>query len=144
MDAHSFPNGTLLIRHFSVIHNGVYECVVSNFAAKTSTRVVIDSKQASSRNGMVFSMSRQSINRFLATCRIFSIISQRQVFVAVQEQCAVVPRRMLSDELFCADLPPLRSGAYAATPTSHDGPVNVGPFEPAAWTGLPQSHRATA
>ncbi|KAL6733685.1 hypothetical protein Aduo_004312 [Ancylostoma duodenale] len=80
MDAHSFPNGTLLIRHFSVIHNGVYECVVSNFAAKTSTRVVIDSKQASSRNGFSPSspnarcslLFRSSVLWFLVGCLVTS------------------------------------------------------------------------
>uniref|UniRef100_A0A8L8JWM3 Ig-like domain-containing protein n=1 Tax=Heligmosomoides polygyrus TaxID=6339 RepID=A0A8L8JWM3_HELPZ len=51
MDAHSYPNGTLSIRHFSAVHNGVYECVVSNFAARTSSRVVIDTKRATARSG---------------------------------------------------------------------------------------------
>ncbi|VDO11353.1 unnamed protein product [Haemonchus placei] len=50
MDAQTYPNGTLFIRHFSTIHNGVYECVVWNFAARTSSRVVIDSKQTANRN----------------------------------------------------------------------------------------------
>ncbi|KHJ83307.1 hypothetical protein OESDEN_16996 [Oesophagostomum dentatum] len=35
-----------------MIHSGIYECIVSNFAAKTSSRVVIDSKQVSYRSGL--------------------------------------------------------------------------------------------
>ncbi|VDM82961.1 unnamed protein product [Strongylus vulgaris] len=80
MDAHSFPNGTLFIRHFSVIHNGVYECVISNFAAKTSTRIVIDSKHTTTRNGMPQISSnarcsmlfRSSVLWFLVGCLVTS------------------------------------------------------------------------
>ncbi|CAJ0608241.1 unnamed protein product [Cylicocyclus nassatus] len=81
LDAQPYPNGTLFIRHFSMVHNGVYECVISNFAAKTSTRVVIDSKHVSTRNGLSQSagnsvrcslLFRSSVLWFLVGCLVTS------------------------------------------------------------------------
>ncbi|KAJ1369929.1 hypothetical protein KIN20_031542 [Parelaphostrongylus tenuis] len=52
-DAQSYGNGTLFIPHFSTLHNGVYECVVWNFVARTSSRIVLESKQIGNRNGLL-------------------------------------------------------------------------------------------
>ncbi|VDM29029.1 unnamed protein product, partial [Toxocara canis] len=38
-------NGTLAISHFMVQHIGLYECVVSNFAGRTSAKIFIDAKR---------------------------------------------------------------------------------------------------
>ncbi|XGW11990.1 hypothetical protein V3C99_013008 [Haemonchus contortus] len=80
MDAQTYPNGTLFIRHFSTIHNGVYECVVWNFAARTSSRVVIDSKQTANRNALsqytptarCSLLFRSSVLWFLVGCLVTS------------------------------------------------------------------------
>ncbi|KAK6043818.1 immunoglobulin domain protein [Cooperia oncophora] len=80
MDAQTYPNGTLFIRHFSTVHNGVYECVVWNFAARTSGRIVIDSKQTSNRNAFSQRQStsscsvlfRSSVLWFLVGCLVTS------------------------------------------------------------------------
>ncbi|VDM51743.1 unnamed protein product [Angiostrongylus costaricensis] len=80
-DAHSYPNGTLFIRHFSTLHNGVYECVVWNFAARTSSRIVLESKQVENRSGLLESSTlgtrcsllfRSSILWFLFGCLMSS------------------------------------------------------------------------
>ncbi|WKX94766.1 hypothetical protein Q1695_011772 [Nippostrongylus brasiliensis] len=79
-DAHAFPNGTLIIRHFTSAHNGVYECVVWNFASRTSSQVTIDSKKASARNAFASSSSntrcsllfRSSVLWFLVGCLVTS------------------------------------------------------------------------
>uniref|UniRef100_A0A1I7XUE3 Ig-like domain-containing protein n=1 Tax=Heterorhabditis bacteriophora TaxID=37862 RepID=A0A1I7XUE3_HETBA len=43
-DASIFPNGTLFVRYFSLLHFGLYECVVVNFAGSSTTKTFIDSK----------------------------------------------------------------------------------------------------
>ncbi|VDL75903.1 unnamed protein product [Nippostrongylus brasiliensis] len=79
-DAHAFPNGTLIIRHFTPAHNGVYECVVWNFASRTSSQVTIDSKKAAARNAFASNSSntrcsllfRSSVLWFLVGCLVTS------------------------------------------------------------------------
>lgn len=79
-DAHSYPNGTLFIRHFSILHNGVYECVVSNFAARTSSRAVVESKQMTNHGFLESSTSgtkcsllfKSSVLWFLVGCLMSS------------------------------------------------------------------------
>uniref|UniRef100_A0A0K0D4S6 Ig-like domain-containing protein n=1 Tax=Angiostrongylus cantonensis TaxID=6313 RepID=A0A0K0D4S6_ANGCA len=80
-DAHPYPNGTLFIHHFSTLHNGVYECVVWNFAARASSRIVLESKQVANRSGFLESSTlgtrcsllfRSSILWFLFGCLMSS------------------------------------------------------------------------
>ncbi|KJH46340.1 immunoglobulin domain protein [Dictyocaulus viviparus] len=78
VDAQPYANGTLVIRRFSTVHNGLYECVVWNFVARTSSRTIIDSKHMADRsvhsgsNAKCSSLFRSSILWFLIGCLVTS------------------------------------------------------------------------
>lgn len=129
----AFPNGTLIISHFSYHHFGYFECNINNFAGHASTNTFIDSRELVANleslkptfvNGCSAAL-RSSLFMFLLGCLITSGAVLIYLICAVCLLKPGRPRRVLRPTFWSRTDPRLAPGFRKAVVPLPDCFVNA-------------------